>query len=83
MSSEKFLEREVLFYSGIAMPLWITSCLWLHSVLDSSIARLKHHDQKARWEGKALFGVYFCIVVPYQRKSGQDLKQDRNLEAKG
>ena len=30
--------------------------------------------------GKSLFGLYFHITVHYQRKSGQELKQGRNLE---
>jgi hypothetical protein len=34
----------------------------------------KHHGQKASWGGKGLFGLHL-------RKSGQELKQGRNLEA--
>jgi hypothetical protein len=36
------------------------------------------HDQKESWGGKGLFD--FHIAVHYQRKSGQELKQGRNLE---
>ena len=35
---------------------------------------------KATWGGKGLFGLHFHITVHHQRKSGQELKQDRNLE---
>jgi hypothetical protein len=42
---------------------------------------MKHHDQKARWEGKTLTGLQFHITVHHQRKSGQELKQGRKLEA--
>ena len=43
-----------------------------------SIAATKLHDQKASWGGK---GLYLHIAVQNQRKSGQELKQGRNLEA--
>ena len=33
---------------------------------------------KATWKGK---GLHFCIVVHHQRRSGQELRQGRNLEA--
>jgi hypothetical protein len=36
---------------------------------------------KATWGGKGLFGLCFGITVHCQRKSGQALKQARNLEA--
>jgi hypothetical protein len=36
---------------------------------------------KAAWERKGLFGLSFHTTVHYQRKSGQELKQGRNLEA--
>jgi hypothetical protein len=36
---------------------------------------------KATWGGKGLFSSHFHITVHHQRKSGQELKQDRNLEA--
>jgi hypothetical protein len=38
---------------------------------------MKHHNQKACWGGKGLFGLYFH----HRRKSGQELKQGRDLEA--
>jgi hypothetical protein len=44
------------------------------------IAVMKHHDQKASWGGKGLFGLHFYIIVHHRRKSGQELKQVRNLE---
>ena len=40
-----------------------------------TIAVLKHLG------GKGLFGLYFLITVHHQRKSGQELKQGKNLEA--
>jgi hypothetical protein len=49
----------------------------------------KHHDQEASWGRKGLFSLHFHIAVHYQRKSGQELTQGRNLktgadaEAKG
>jgi len=59
--------------------LWIT---WLRTALVRvSTAATKHHDQKASWGGKGLFGLHFHITVHHQRKSGQELKQGRKLEA--
>jgi len=46
-----------------------------------TMAVMKHHDQRANWEGKGLLGLHFQIVVHHRRKSGQELTQDRNLEA--
>ena len=46
-----------------------------------SIAVMKHHDQKASWGWKGLFSLHFHIAVHHQGKSGQELTQDRNLEA--
>ena len=46
-----------------------------------SIAEEKYHDPKAGWGGKGLFGFHFQITVHHQKKSGQDLKQDRILRA--
>jgi hypothetical protein len=46
-----------------------------------STAAVKHHDQKASWRGKSSFGLYLHIIVHHWRESGQELKQDRNLEA--
>jgi hypothetical protein len=45
-----------------------------------TIAVMKHHDEKASWGGKSLFGLHFLITVHHQRKLRQELKQDRNLE---
>jgi hypothetical protein len=42
---------------------------------------IKHHEQKASWGGKDVFVLYFPIVVHHWRKSGQELKQGRNLKA--
>jgi hypothetical protein len=36
---------------------------------------------KTTWEGKGLFSLLFHITVHHQRKSGQELNQNRNLEA--
>ena len=50
-----------------------------------SVAAMKHHDHKANWRGKGLFILHFPLMnyidVKYKRKSGQELKQGRNLEA--
>jgi hypothetical protein len=35
---------------------------------------------KASWQGKGLFDLCLVITVHHQRKSGQELKQGRNLE---
>ena len=45
-----------------------------------SIAVMKHHDQKASWGGKGLSDLHFLITDYHQRKSGQEVKQGRNLE---
>ena len=45
-----------------------------------SIGATKHHKQ-ATWEGKGLFCLGSHIIVHHWRKSGQELKQGRNLEA--
>jgi hypothetical protein len=39
----------------------------------ATIAMMKHHDLKTSWRGKGLAGL--------GRKSGQEFKQGRNLEA--
>jgi hypothetical protein len=36
------------------------------------MAKMKHCDQKARWRGKSLFGLYFHITINHERKSGQN-----------
>jgi hypothetical protein len=43
------------------------------------MAVMKHHDQNASWGRKC--GLCFHITVHHQQKSGQELKQGRNLEA--
>jgi hypothetical protein len=40
---------------------------------------MKHHDQEVRWGRKGLSGLNYYITVHHQRKSGQELKQGRNL----
>ena len=46
-----------------------------------SIAVTKHLHQKPSWRGKGLFSLYFSIAVHHSRKSGQELKHSRILEA--
>jgi hypothetical protein len=36
---------------------------------------------KASWEGKGLLTLFLHIAVLHKKKSGQELKQGRNLEA--
>jgi hypothetical protein len=36
-----------------------------------SIAAIKHHDQKASWGRKGLFGLHFYIIIHHWRKSRQ------------
>ena len=43
-----------------------------------SSAVMKHHNQKALWEGNGLFGLHFQITVHHWRKSGQELRQGWN-----
>ena len=38
-----------------------------------SIAAMKHHDQKANWEGKGLFNLHFHVAIYHQKKSRQEL----------
>jgi hypothetical protein len=46
-----------------------------------AIAVMKHYDQsKLGRKGKDLFDLLFYIIVHHQMMSGQELKQDRNLE---
>ena len=44
-------------------------------------AATKHHDQRQLGEGKGLFALDFLILVHHWKKSGQKVKQARNLEA--
>jgi hypothetical protein len=53
----------------------------LASCLKVTIAVIKHHDQNASWGGKGLFGFHFHTAIHHGRKSGQELKQGRKLEA--
>lgn len=41
---------------------------------------MKHHDQEASWGEKGSFGLHFHIAVHHKRKSGQALKQGKNLQ---
>jgi hypothetical protein len=45
------------------------------------MAAMKHHDQKASWEGKGLFGLHFQFTILQWKKSVQKLRQDWSLEA--
>jgi hypothetical protein len=56
-----------------------TYCLFC--ILTFSLAAKKHHNQRASWEEKGLFSLYFQMIVHHWRKSGQEIKQGRNLEA--
>ena len=47
----------------------------------ATIAVMKHHNQRNLGE-KSLFGLHFYITVYHQRKSGQERKQGKNLEAR-
>ena len=47
-----------------------------------SIAAVKHHDQKVNCGRKGLFNlINFQLIVHHWRKSGEELKQGRSLEA--
>jgi hypothetical protein len=49
-------------------------------LLKVPIATVKHHDQKASWGGKSLFGLHFHSTAHHLRNLGQELKQGRTLE---
>ena len=49
--------------------------------MGTTTAVKKHHAQKASWREKDFFGLHLYIAVYRWRKSGQELKQDRDLEA--
>ena len=58
----------------------------LSSVYDTVLVRVciavrKHRGRKGSWGGKGLFGLHFHSTVHHKRKSGQELKQGRILEA--
>lgn len=36
---------------------------------------------KENWGGEGLFNLLYHITISHQRKSGQDLKQGRDIEA--
>jgi hypothetical protein len=64
--------------------LCLLACLREQDSKDSvrvSIAVMKLHDQKASRGEKCIFGLHFHVISHHQRKLGQELKQDRNLEA--
>ena len=46
-----------------------------------SVPAMKHHDQKASWRGKGLFGLYFHVALHHRRKSGQKLKTGQEPES--
>ena len=58
-----------------------TTLVQIPALVRVTMAAKKQHDQKAKWGGKGLFNLYFLIATHYQKKSGQELKQGRNLEA--
>ena len=49
--------------------------------LRDSVSVTKYHDQKASWGRKGLFNLYLQIIGHHWRKSGQEVKLGRNLEA--
>ena len=56
--------------------------LHLNSILVRvTIVIVKHHDQKQ--VGEHSFALHFHIIVHHRRKSGQELRQGRNLKAEG
>lgn len=50
-------------------------------LVGASFAMIKHHDQKKLVEERVDFSLLLDIIVHHHRKSGQELKQDRNLKA--
>ena len=55
-------------------------CFWV-ALFMVSIPAVQLSDQKASWRGKGSFGSHFHIAVHHGRKSGQELKHRKNLEA--
>jgi hypothetical protein len=53
---------------------------WTSVLVRATAVVMKHYDQ-SNFEGKGLFGLHFHITVHHWRKSGQTLKEGRNLEA--
>jgi hypothetical protein len=51
------------------------------ALLRVSVAVMEHHDPKQLGKEGVLFLLYSHITVYYPRKSGQELKQVKNLEA--
>lgn len=45
------------------------------------MAATKHHEQKANQKKKGLLILHFHFDVYHQKVSGQELKQEDNLEA--
>lgn len=58
-------------------------CLFLSCpvLVGDFITATIHHEQKVRWGGKGLFNSHFHIDVHHWRKSQQELKHGRILEA--
>ena len=58
-----------------------TEWLEAHWGCQISIAVRRHHDQKQLGEERVYFSLHFHITGQHGGKSGQELKQWRNLEA--
>lgn len=52
-------EPRLVYITSVAMNLWMQE----PRCLRSSIAIMKHHDQKANWGRKGLFGLCFHVVA--------------------
>lgn len=64
-------EPRLVYITSVAMNLWRQE----PHCLRGSIAILKHHDQKANWGRKVLFGLYFHVVEHHWRMSGGQIRQ--------
>ena len=90
---EKLCFKQCLLWSATLSLAWGTSRgqekIWMYgsgifngACLRNFMAMKKQNFQsKLERKGFILFGLHFHIIVCQWRKSGQELKQDRNLEA--
>jgi hypothetical protein len=48
--------------------------VYISALVRVSIDVTKHHDQKASWGEKSLFGLHYQIIAHRRKKKGQELK---------
>jgi hypothetical protein len=70
-----------LVYLSFVLYMYLSHCTLSSVCTRVAITALKHCDQKQVWWGEGALGSHFHVAVYHWRKSGQKLKQGRNLEA--